>query len=118
ELPPRHQVEDQVLALRRRLESDVLRRLHRQRQRQGISEAAVRFRGGRRSARGAETEAHDRDRAHPPHLGSSPHHVQTTDDANTLLATTGAPFSSRLARYSALTCRPSPIPTFTPPVIR
>ena len=47
-----------------------------------------------------------------------PHHVQTADEVKTLLATWGAPSSSRFTRYSALTWRLSPRPTFTPAVIR
>jgi len=40
ELPARHQVEDEVLALGGRLEPDVLRRLDRHRQRQLVAEPA------------------------------------------------------------------------------
>ncbi len=113
------QIEDEVLPLGRRLHRQVLRRTHRERQRQLLAQPAARLgrrgargrRGGQSGAGARQNRAQDRS---PPHR----HQLYTSEEVNTLLATVGAPASSRLSRYSAFKMIASKRSSRRPPVKR
>src|SRR5580704_13600377 len=106
ELAAGQQIEDEVLLLGGRLHRQILWRAHRERQRQLLAQPSApirRWRRGlcRRNERSEERRRQQRGAPHRPAL-PAPHRHQlyTKDEVKTLLATVGAPASSRLSRYS------------------
>ncbi len=115
QLAARQQVEDQVLPLGHRLDRQILRRAHRQRQRQLFAQPGPSLGCGRgcdgRHRGQAQKDAQVSCAAHRQKL-------YTTELVKTLLATVGAPDSSRLSRYSAFNSTLSHRSKRTPPVKR